>query len=351
MNIAVLLSGGVDSSVALRLLQEQGHELTAFYVKIWLEDELTHLGTCPWEEDLKYATAVCKQLDVPLRIISLQREYWKEVVTYTIAELKAGRTPNPDVLCNQRIKFGKFIKKIGPNFDKIASGHYAQITKKGGKFYLKKSPDPIKDQTYFLAYLDQKQLAKILFPVGKYTKKEVRTLAQKFNLPNQNRKDSQGICFLGKIKFRDFVSHHLGRKKGNFIDVGSGQKCGEHDGYWYYTIGQRHGIHLSGGPWYVVKKEVKKNIVYIGKKEDLPADSTSFFNVENINWISEKSPTKRNLQVRIRHGGELYKARVVFLRGGSAEVSLKKNSGGLAPGQFAVFYDGAVCLGGGVMSI
>ena len=204
MNIAVLVSGGVDSSVALRLLQDQGHTVTAFYLKIWLEDELSFLGDCPWEQDLAYVRQVCEQADVPLHVISLQKEYWDIVVSYVIAEVKAGRTPNPDILCNSRIKFGAFLDKIGDEFDAIASGHYAAIKEISGKKLLYAAPDAIKDQTYFLSHLNSAQLNKVLFPLGNFNKAEVRELAQKYDLPNKERKDSQGICFLGKLKYDEF---------------------------------------------------------------------------------------------------------------------------------------------------
>jgi len=221
MKVAVLFSGGVDSSVALRLLKDEGHDVTAFYLKIWLQDEFSFLGNCPWEEDLEFARAVCKQADVPLETINMQTEYWDSVVAYTISEIKEGRTPNPDMFCNRLIKFGQFINKIDNSFKKVASGHYAKIENVNEKFILKTSPDPIKDQTYFLAYLTQQQLSRALFPIGTYKKKQIRELAHSYDLPNMTRKDSQGICFLGKIKFADFIKHHLGEVEGDIIDIDS----------------------------------------------------------------------------------------------------------------------------------
>ena len=262
MKIAVLLSGGVDSSVALRLLKEEGkHELTAFYLKIWLEDELSFLGECPWEEDLEYVRAICDELEVPLKIVPLQKEYLDHVVSYVLAELKCGRTPSPDILCNERIKFGAFFDCIDSSFEKVASGHYAQVVEEDGAFYLKKAPDKVKDQTYFLSSLRQDQLGRALFPIGHLEKKEVRELAEKYDLPSKMRKDSQGICFLGKIKYKDFVKFHLGEKQGDMVDTESGKKMGTHNGMWFYTIGQRQGIGLHGGPWYVTGRDLDKNIV------------------------------------------------------------------------------------------
>src|SRR6056300_94205 len=247
--VALLASGGVDSSVALALLKEQNYEVEAFYLKIWLEDELAFLGDCPWQEDLDYLEKVCKQLKVKLNIVPMQKEYFENVVSYTIHEVKNGRTPNPDVMCNNHIKFGLFLEKVPEFFDYIASGHYAQTAKLDDSIYLKKAPDLIKDQTYFLANLNKDILPRILFPIGKYSKEEVRLLAEKFDLPNKARKDSQGICFLGKLKFNEFLEHYLGKNIGNIVDIDTQEILGTQNGYFYHTIGQRKGLGLSGGPY------------------------------------------------------------------------------------------------------
>lgn len=300
MKIAVLVSGGVDSSVALKLLKDQGHDITAFYIKIWLEDELSFLGDCPWQEDLSYVTQVCQKLNVPLQIISLQKEYWEQVVTYTINEVKAGRTPNPDVLCNSRIKFGVFYESIDASFQKIATGHYAQVKSTNGESILQMSPDELKDQTYFLAHLNQEQLSKCIFPIGHLQKKEVRKLAMEFDLPNQSRKDSQGICFLGKIKFKEFVKAHLGIKIGDIVEFETNKVLSKHEGYWFYTIGQRQGIGLAGGPWFVVAKNIELNIVYISKSYYSDDKSRNCFKIGSLNWISSSSPKFENIQVKLR---------------------------------------------------
>jgi len=350
MKIAVLISGGVDSSVALEILkQEKKHDLTAFYIKIWLEDELSFLGECPWEQDLLYIKKICQKLNIPLKIVSLQKEYWSEVVSYTLTELKAGRTPSPDILCNNKIKFGAFFKHITSNFDKIATGHYAQIEEKNNIFHLKQAPDPIKDQTYFLSYLNQNQLSKAIFPIGHLAKSEVRILAEKFNLPNKTRKDSQGICFLGKIKFREFVKQHLGVIKGKIIELETGKTLGEHDGFYFYTIGQRQGIKLGGGPWYVVKKDIKQNIIYISHQYDKLSQARDTFKVRDINWITGQPPTKTILQVKLRHGPEFYTAQLKYFKNGKIKVIINQPDQGIAPGQFTIFYDGKYCLGGGII--
>ena len=351
MKIAVLVSGGVDSSVALRLLKDEGHELTAFYLKIWLEDELSFLGECPWEEDLAYVRAVCEQAEVPLEIVPFQKEYWERVVSYTVNEVKEGRTPNPDMLCNARIKFGAFYEYIADKgFDKIATGHYAWTEVENGNTMLKMSPDPIKDQTYFLSQLSPEQVSKALFPIGNLEKSEVRKLALKYDLPNAKRKDSQGICFLGKIPFDKFLEYHLGRRPGKLIEYETGGVLGEHDGFWYFTVGQRRGIKLPGGPWYVVKKDAQTNEVFIshGAHHELVARDT--FLVGGINWISGTRPEKNELSVKIRHGAKIYPATLEYLENGNVKVVLKEKDPGVAEGQFAVFYDGPYCLGGGVIT-
>ncbi len=349
MKIAVLLSGGVDSSVALKLLKDEGHNLTAFYLKIWLQDEFSFLGECPWEEDLDYARGVCRQLNVPLEVLPLQNEYWDTVVTYTLTEIKEGRTPNPDIFCNSLIKFGQFYSKIDDSFEKVASGHYARV-EGNGNFTLKRSPDPVKDQTYFLAYLTQKQLSRALFPIGIYNKSEIRELAEKSSLPNQARKDSQGICFLGQIKFAEFIKHHLGVMKGEIVDIDTGKVMGEHDGYYYYTIGQRSGLGLGGGPWYVVKKDISGNKIYISRENTAKRERYKF-GAGKFNWINEGPEEGKEYLVKIRHGANFYKCGIVYQGNDEAVVTLDRPDKGIAPGQFAVFYDDQVCLGGGVILV
>ncbi|MEK7494255.1 MAG: tRNA 2-thiouridine(34) synthase MnmA, partial [Patescibacteria group bacterium] len=294
MKIAVLLSGGVDSSVSLRLLKDAGHDVTAFYLKIWLEDELAFLGDCPWEDDLQYARAVAEEAGVLLEVIPFQKEYWERVVSYTVEEVRNGRTPNPDMMCNAQIKFGAFYDFIGDRYDKVATGHYAQVEERDGKTWLKRSPDPIKDQTYFLSQLSQAQASRALFPIGSFEKDEVRALAEKYNLPNAKRKDSQGICFLGKIPFDKFLEHHLGKRPGKLVEFESGNILGEHDGFFYFTVGQRKGIRLASGPWYVVQKNPETNEVFISHGDVHTEVARDSFFVANINWITG-APTKKDM--------------------------------------------------------
>jgi len=351
MKTAVLLSGGVDSSVALYELLGQGRtDVTAYYLKIWLEDELSYLGDCPWEEDLGYARAVCQAAGVPLKVVPLQAEYYEKVVEYALAELRVGHTPSPDIFCNQRVKFGAFYDKVGEDFDRVASGHYGVVDRSGpGPVRLLRSPDPVKDQTYFLSHLSQAQVAKIEFPIGGYFKSRVRTLAHDYQLANQARKDSQGICFLGKIKYNDFVKHYLGEKTGAIVERETGKKLGDHKGFWFHTIGQRSGLGLGNGPWFVVDKDIDTNTVFVSHREHLPDQARRDFVVGALTWI-HRPPRDEALTCKLRHGPELLGCRIEASADGSRlAVSLSEGDPGIAPGQFAVFYSGDECLGAGMI--
>lgn len=350
VKIAVLVSGGVDSSVALRLLKDQGHDVTAFYLKIWLEDELSFLGECPWDDDLDYVRRVCKQADVPLEVVSMQKEYWDHVVSYTIDEIKAGRTPNPDVMCNKQIKFGFFLDKIDASYEKVASGHYAQLITQNGDTQLVRAPDDVKDQTYFLCQLSEKQRKRLLFPIGHLSKEEVRTLAHEYDLPNKDRKDSQGICFLGKLKFNEFINHYLGQVPGDMIEFETGKILGQHKGFWYHTIGQRQGSGLSGGPWYVVDKDPAQNIVYFSRNYYSEDKKRNSFGLTSCNWMIKDIPVDQKLSVKLRHGKKMHECVIGRDENERLQVTLAERDQGIAAGQFAVFYDGATCLGGGVIS-
>lgn len=359
MRVAVLLSGGVDSSVALHLLRrEAGVELHAFYLKVWLEDELAFLGECPWEDDLCYARAVCEAAGVPLEVVPMQQTYHRRVVAEAIAELEVGRTPSPDVWCNERIKFGAFFDhledSLGDRFERIASGHYARRVATENGFELHKGRDPVKDQTYFLYRLDQAQLERCWFPLGDLTKPEVRQLARELELPNRDRPDSQGICFLGRIRYPDFVRGYLGERRGEVREAGTGRKLGEHGGHWFFTIGQRQGLGLGGGPWYVVRKDPGENLVWVAHRETEVAGRDRF-EVPAPHWIG-LPPTSNRLEVKLRHSPVTLPCRLREIEGdeingGGLEVVLEAEDPGIAPGQSAVFYQGSRCLGGGLIQL
>ncbi|XP_057539097.1 uncharacterized protein LOC130817421 [Amaranthus tricolor] len=362
LKVAVLVSGGVDSSVALRLLHEAGHSCTAFYLKIWFQEDFENFWSeCPWEDDLGYAKAVCDQVDVPLEVVHLTDEYWEKVVSYIIEEYRNGRTPNPDVLCNTRIKFGAFMDAIsGMDFDYVASGHYANVIHPSGgevnkASVLELSSDMVKDQTYFLSHLDQSQLKRLIFPLGRLSKDEVRKLATDFVLPNKDRKDSQGICFLGKIKFSDFVARHIGEKEGVILEAETGDFLGKHRGFWFYTIGQRQGLRLPGGPWYVVQKDTKNNVVFVSRNYYSVDKRRRVFRVGSLKWLSGLLLNNvSELQCKVRHGPNFYNCSLTMepsdnCNGDVAVVHLSEDDQGLAAGQFAAFYQRRTCIGSGII--
>ena len=369
--VALLLSGGVDSSVALNLLTRQGYNVTAFYLKIWLEDELAHLGQCPWEDDVEMCRAVCDQAGVPLEIINLQNEYKERVISYTVQQARQGKTPNPDIMCNSRIKFGCFYDAIQErNFDFVATGHYAQLIRSEDEEVVRlfRAPDPVKDQSYFLCALTQEQLKRVLFPIGHMEKSRVRDLANEFELPNRHRPDSQGLCFLGKVKFEEFLKAYLGESDGDILDASTGEVLGHHKGLWFHTVGQRKGIGkvlfpqaTAKGPWYVVAKDPDRNIVFCSNEYDQESfeQPRSEFTIDNISWIAAsesnngfpKAGSTSRFFMKIRHGPKLVEGTLEWHSSSSGKVRLDKKDSGLAPGQYVVFYnEDAECLGGGVIS-
>ncbi len=264
MKIAALISGGVDSAVAVHRLVEQGHDVTLFYIRIGLDNGE---GDCSAEEDIEMCEFIAQRYGLPFHVVSLHQEYWDSVMGYALETVKQGLTPNPDIMCNRVIKFGYFDQRWGHEFDKTATGHYARtITGVDGLTYLATAPDPVKDQTDFLARITYAQLDHAMFPIGDMPKSEVRRMAIEANLPNAFRRDSQGICFLGNINYNDFIRRHLGERPGPIIELETGKKLGEHRGYWFHTIGQRKGLGLSGGPWYVVRKNVNDNAIYVSRR-------------------------------------------------------------------------------------
>lgn len=350
MHIAALLSGGVDSAVALAryICSNPDHKkfICAYYLKIWLEDELSFLGSCPWKEDIFYAEKTAHMLGIPFRIISLQREYYETIVSYTLDELKCGRTPSPDIFCNERIKFGSFLNNVDASH--IVSGHYAQIRRvHDTSSSLYRAADVLKDQTYFLSHLSDRQLAMLHFPLAGMQKHDVRAFARKQNLPPYERKDSQGICFLGKIRYRDFVKYYLGEKKGDLVHVRTNKILGVHEGAWFYTVGQRRGLGLGNGPWYVAGKNLCENLVFI--RHESEAEYTDRVYVDDCHAIQgsvECFSNAENLSVKLRHGPQRTSASFAYdISHKRGCVTLQQGDAGIAAGQFVVFYDGAQCLG------
>ncbi len=349
--IAVLLSGGVDSSVVVYELCRQGLKPDCFYIKIGPEEQ--EEWDCTSEEDLEMATAVAHRFGLKLEVIDCHREYWDNVTKYTMEKVKAGFTPNPDVMCNRLIKFGAFHEKRGYEYDIIATGHYAQteIDADGNK-WLVTSPDPVKDQTDFLAQIYDWQLAKAIFPIGHFQKDEVRTIAEREHLINAKRKDSQGICFLGKINYNDYLRRYLGEKPGLVIDIETGKKLGMHKGLWFHTIGQRHGLGFGGGPWFAVKKNLKKNILFVSRGYDPASAYKQEFTVHDLHLLTPAaapllSAPDTPITFKIRHTSEYLKGTIspVPTEANDDNATLKyvikaeKPIHGVAPGQFCVIYD------------
>ena len=353
MKIAVLVSGGVDSAVVVDQLFRQGHDLHLFYIRIGMDNGE---GDCSADEDIEMCTLIARKYNLPLKVVSLHEEYWDNVMAYTLRTVREGLTPHPDMMCNKLIKFGFFEDRWGHEFDKTATGHYASVKMIDGKYYLATAADPVKDQTDFLAQISYDQLSHIIFPLGDLPKSEVRRLAKEANLPNASRKDSQGICFLGKIDYSDFIKRHLGEKEGPIIEIETGKKIGVHKGYWFYTIGQRKGLGLSGGPWYVVRKNVRDNVVYVSNGFDTKKQYGKIIPVEEMHWISgspfnEDSDTVK-IAFKTRHTPEFFQGEIKKLAHGGYEVVSEKDVQGIAPGQFAIIYtpDCMLCLGSGMIS-
>lgn len=348
--IAVLLSGGVDSSVVLYELVQQGLHPDCFYIKIGPEQE--EEWDCSSEEDLEMATAVAHRFGCKLEVIDCHKEYWDQVTKYTMDKVKAGFTPNPDVMCNRLIKFGAFHDKKGKDYDLIATGHYAQTEIINGKKWLVTSPDPVKDQTDFLAQIYDWQLKKAIFPIGHFQKDEVRVIAEREHLINAKRKDSQGICFLGKINYNDYIRKYLGENIGEVLELQTNKRIGQHKGLWFYTIGQRHGLGFGGGPWFVVKKDVSNNILYVSKGYEPSSAFKSEFGVSDFHFLTEEVDLS-NVTFKIRHTPEFHKARIEKINDNEYRLYSECPIHGVAPGQFCVVYDEEHhrCIGSGEISI
>ena len=360
MRIAVLVSGGVDSSVVVHKLYKEGHDLSLFYIKIGGDNGE---DDCSAEEDIEMCSLIAKKYSLPLQIVSLHEEYWDYVIGYTLENVRKGLTPNPDIMCNKIIKFGYFEERWGKGFDKTATGHYASIKEIDGKKFLATAKDAVKDQTDFLAGISTAQLSHLLFPLGELNKEEVRKIASECGLPTAARKDSQGICFLGKIDYDDFIRRHVGEKKGPVIEIETGKKIGTHNGFWFYTIGQRKGLGLGGGPWFVVKKNTRDNVVYVSHGYDTKKQYGREIRARDPNWINlspfefykdkcnkSSDDSRRDgieITFKIRHTPEFHYGRIYLMDDDELLVEAQEDIQGIAPGQFLVVYsqDKSLCFG------
>ncbi len=390
MTIAALVSGGVDSSVVVHLLKEQGYDPTIFYIRIGMEDEEGYID-CPAEEDIEITSFIAKKYGCRFEEVNLHKEYWDNVVSYTIESVRKGLTPNPDVMCNKLIKFGAFEQRCGKDFDRIATGHYARIenlklksenypsaaansqfsilnsqfnehtpvfdhpSKEGmagavnlsvtgdtpAFTFLASAKDPVKDQTDFLSQLSYAQISKLMFPIGGMMKSEVRDIAHAAHLPSADRKDSQGICFLGKINYNDFLRRYLGEREGDIVELETGRKLGTHKGYWFHTIGQRKGLFLSGGPWFVVKKDINENVLYVSQGYDPATQYGNVIDLAGFHYLSKDiwgDFGSRRVKFKIRHTPDI--ADATLQRDGD-RICLVSDTRiqGIAAGQYATIYD------------
>lgn len=353
--ILVALSGGVDSAVAALLLQRQGHEVHAAYMRTWMNEEGgKFLGECPWEEDVVHARAVCEHLRIPFRTLDLMKDYRERIVEYMVEGYANGITPNPDVMCNREMKFGVFLRlALADGFDGIATGHYARKrVNADGTADILTGLDANKDQSYFLTFVRQDQLQRAWFPVGDLQKSEVRRLAVEAALPNATRKDSQGICFIGKVNIRDFLAQYIPEKPGAIVNH-EGRRVGTHKGLHRYTLGQRKGIDVpsnTDNEFYVVTaKDFATNTLFIAfERPDLPGLYRNDCFVDKLTWVNRPLTAQRELPVRVRYRDPLTPAVFSPDGHGGAFIRFLNTQRGIAPGQVLSLHDGEVLLGGGV---
>ena len=353
MKIAALISGGVDSAVAVDRLVRQGHDIHLFYIRIGMDNGE---GDCSAEEDIEMCRYIANMYRLPFDVVNLHQEYWDNVMEYALETVRQGLTPNPDIMCNKMIKFGFFEQRWGHEFDKTATGHYATTTEIDGRIYLSTAVDPVKDQTDFLARISYEQVSHLMFPIGDIPKSEVREMAIAARMPNAYRKDSQGICFLGKINYNDFIRRHLGERPGPIVEIETGKILGQHRGFWFHTIGQRKGLGLSGGPWYVVKKDPEENVIYVSNGYGTEKQYGRTIHLDEMHFISGnpwgEDFSTVDITFKNRHMPAFIPARLTNLGGGEYRIDSSEDVQGIAPGQFAVIYDLAahLCFGSGIIT-
>ncbi len=349
--VVVGMSGGVDSSVCALLLKQQGYRVIGMFMKNWEETDAS--GVCTSARDYEDVVQVCKQLDIPYYSVNFVKEYQEHVFSHFLAELKAGHTPNPDILCNREIKFKAFLEKaLSLGADYLATGHYCQRTAEDHPQLLKGS-DPGKDQSYFLYAIRAASLQKVLFPIGHLLKPEVRRIAKEHGLATSEKKDSTGICFIGKRDFKEFTGRYLGYQPGNFETL-SGKVVGTHDGIAFYTIGQRKGLGI-GGPgeaWFVVGKDIERNVVLIEQGDDHPSLYKSELYATDLSWIasSPPAPLPYSCAAKVRYRQPEQPCIIEKIEEGRASVRFLKPQRAVTPRQSIVFYQGDICLGGGMIS-
>ena len=377
--IVVALSGGVDSSVAALLLKQEGHNVISLFMRNWYDNSLITNNECPWIEDSHHALEVANQINIPFQIIDLSKEYKERIIDYMISEYSQGRTPNPDILCNREIKFDVFLKyALKLNADYVATGHYCIKDVHENTCVLKQGRDKLKDQSYFLSQINQDQLKKIIFPIGHLKKTQVRAIATRNNLITASKKDSQGLCFVGKIKLPIFLQNQIKNKKGAIIEIDQksplynkpvklgdaihytpqdGENIGTHNGAHCFTIGQRKGVNIGGKkePMFVISTNIEDNIIYVGMGKEHPGLFRKSLKIKSndVHWLIKneqlKTKSEKQYMVRIRHRQNLQKALLKMTKE-YLYIIFEKKQRGIAKGQFATWYDNEVLIGSGPIS-
>ncbi|GEN46447.1 tRNA 2-thiouridine(34) synthase MnmA [Alkalibacillus haloalkaliphilus] len=350
IRVVVGMSGGVDSSVTALLLKQQGYDVVGIFMKNW--DDTDEFGVCTATQDYEDVARVCNQLDIPYYSVNFESKYWDKVFQYFLDEYKAGRTPNPDVMCNKEIKFKAFLDHaVGLGADYLATGHYAQVREKDGQVEMLRGVDDNKDQTYFLNQISKDILPKIMFPLGGLAKREVREIAEEHDLATASKKDSTGICFIGERNFKEFLSEYLPAQPGEMQTL-SGEVKGRHDGLMYYTIGQRQGLGIggSGDPWFVVGKNLTDNVLYVEQGFHHEALYSDELLAVDVNWLVDRDLTQPlKCTAKFRYRQKDSGVTVHVNEDGTANVIFDEPQRAITPGQAVVFYEGDVCLGGGTI--